>query len=161
LEAAACFWRIKDLKQRLARSPLKEGESLPYLLANVGGTTLALFVPSTHNDSWSLASAALTVFLSVGGVTWVFRANGGSAGCHFLQRYFAVGWVVFVRVIALVFPIAVVLFALSAQAADTQLSRGLEVAVVAAAQLLFYGRVAKHIGDVARATTRAGEPIAR
>ena len=47
----------------------------------------------------------LTLACTVLGAVYAYQKNGGDSGAYFLQRFFALGWVVFVRVLAVLIPI--------------------------------------------------------
>ena len=52
-----------------------------------------LFETIWHRDAYPL--------LSLAGIYYCYRSNGGSAGRQFAERYLAVGWVVGLRVVVL------------------------------------------------------------
>src|SRR4029450_13758644 len=91
------FWRIERLKAQMATRPLSEREALPYLIVFVGLSAAVVYIPQTMSNVWDGLGAAWSVALAVVATIYIYRQNGGADGQHFLQRYFAIGWVVGIR----------------------------------------------------------------
>ncbi|MES2706821.1 MAG: hypothetical protein V4726_09490 [Verrucomicrobiota bacterium] len=147
------FWRIEKLKTRMAARLLSEREELPYLVVTIALYSAAVCLPQTAQNFWDGLGAAWSVLLAVVGTIHIYRRNGGAAGRHFLQRYFAVGWVVTVRCLV-VFILAGVAFygtltGMGVDAEDTQWYDFLFFAVVETA---LYWRIGWHVGDLAQRT---------
>lgn len=82
------------------------------------------------------------------------RTEARAAGT-FLQRYFAIGWVVALRWAAAVLAIAAVLFGvMAAVEADMESTQWYEFVLFAVAETIYYWRLGHHIKDLAaRAAT--------
>ena len=83
--------------------------------------------------------------------------NGGADGEHFLQRYFAIGWVVAVRwggLLALAMIAHMTLLEAFGAASDSTTWH--EVLLVAMGELVIYWRTGYHVRDVARRATGTG-----
>lgn len=91
------FWRIEQLKDELATSPLSERQSFNYLMAFVVVTMLPFWPSEDEVNSWDHLIQASTLLFSVLGTIHAYRENGGAAGQQFLQRYLALGWVWSIR----------------------------------------------------------------
>lgn len=91
------FWKIKRLKAEMAARPLSERAVLPYLVISMALFSAASFVPVDYNNLWEVIGGVWSVVLAIFGTIYIYRKNGGASGEHFLQRYFAIGWVVSVR----------------------------------------------------------------
>lgn len=142
------FWRIGELKSRMATAPLTERETLPYVIATYVLVALVpLFAPETRN-TWDYAAVAWSVFLAVLGTLYVYRRNRGDDGSHFLQRYFAIGWVTMIRWLAVVAPLLLLLVIWADLPEQTTWYEALCLGV---AELVLYERIGHHIGDVANA----------
>ena len=94
------FWRIEELKSKMAARPLTEREALPYLVVYVGLTALVTCLAVPDINIWDMIETGLGVLICVLGTIYAYHCNGADKGEHFLQRYFAIGWVVSLRVIA-------------------------------------------------------------
>lgn len=101
------FWRLEKLKTEMAARPLSEREALPYLVVFVALSSAVAYIPQTSHNLWDGFGAVWSVLLAAVGTVYIYRQNGGAAGQHFLQRYFAVGWVVFIRWLAVLILVAV------------------------------------------------------
>ena len=93
------FWRIERLKREMAIRPLSESETLPYLVVNTTLVTALSYIPDTFSNVWDTLSAIFSTFLAVVGTIYIYRQNGGADGQYFLQRYFAISWVVTLRLL--------------------------------------------------------------
>jgi len=99
----------------------------------------------TTLSAWDGLEALWGILLAVVGTIYTYRQNGGAEGRHFLQRYFAVGWVVSVRWLAVSIPVSTAFYTESTHWYDP-----LFFAVVAAG---FYWRMAHHVKDLAQRAT--------
>jgi hypothetical protein len=153
------FWAVEDLKARMADRPLSDREVLPYLIAFVAICAATLFIADPISDLWRALDASLSVLLAVAGTIYIFRRNGGSAGEHFLQRYFAVGWVVGVRMFVIIVCVGFAFYlVLQAARIGTDGTTWYEVVLHAATEALIYWRIGCHVGDLAR-WKKPAEPV--
>lgn len=84
----------------LRRQRLSERASFAYFWAIMGFDwlqfTLGTTTPTPGISPWSATSAWAAFAITVLGLPWLYRCNGGHRGQHFLQRYFplsvTVGW---------------------------------------------------------------------
>lgn len=147
------FWRIEKLKAELATRPLTDRETLPYLVYFVGWTTAASFIPATFTNVWDGLGAAWSVLLAVIGTLYIYRRNGGADGQYFLQRYFAIGWVVAIRwLVILVLAIVAFVGVLTALGSEAEDTTWYEFLFLAIAEAVIYWRTDHHVGDVANRT---------
>ena len=115
------FWRVERLKEQLRDGPLSQQASFTYILASVLPCAIGTYAPS---GLWSSTSPptivdwltyAMMVVLVGAGTYAAYSANGGRSGSDFASRYFALGWVLFIRLVVLaVLPTVVLVFAASA-----------------------------------------------
>jgi len=163
------FWRIGRLKEQLRAGPLDQRATLAYLLA-----TLLLYTITTAAPGWWNAKSepvlivdwltyGATIILVGTGTYAAYRANGGRGGSDFPSRYFALGWVLFIRLAAMLFlPAMALLFAAGAtlgafhgedQALDSAWGwAGAGVGILFEA--VYYLRLVRHLGQVASAKLR-------
>ncbi len=90
------------------------------------------------------------------GTIYIYRQNGGAEGQHFLQRYFAVGWVITIRLLVVFFLVAVAFYGtLDAIGAETESSHWYDFLFVAVLEAVYYWRIGHHVRDLARRATAA------
>lgn len=144
------FWRIRELKSKLAHGPLSEREVLPYLVVFAAIAYIAPFFPAESMNLWDYLGASWAVALAVGGTIYAFHRNGGRAGANFVQRYLAIGWVVSVRwIVFLMALFAAYVFLVDAPRETTWH----EALLFGVAELVLWERIAHHIADLARRAT--------
>ena len=141
------FWRINELKSRLASGAFTDHEAFPYL---VGSSILVALIPAFPPDTkniWDYVLVGWSVLLAVIGTLYVYRLNGGPAGTQFLHRFFAIGWVAMLRWAAAVVPLGILLDVFLDHPEHT----GWQAAIYfAASEVILYERIGHHINDVAR-----------
>ena len=130
---------------------LSESETLPYLVVYVTWTTVFSFVPDPFSNVWDTLSATFSAFLAVVGTIYIYRQNGGADGQYFLQRYFAIGWVVTLRWILIVTVSTVIFFTLLELAnVSSEETTWYEFLFVSVFEVIIYQRIGHHVRDVAR-----------
>jgi hypothetical protein len=147
------FWRIEHLKTTLATRPLSEREALPYLVVYVVLYSVAAYVPLTEFTVWDTVEGACSVLIAAIGTIYIYRQNGGANGQHFLQRYFAIGWVVTVRWLAVVLLLVLAPYvALAVLDVITDRIEWYDRVLILLAELGLYWRIAHHVRDLAQRT---------
>lgn len=145
------FWRIDLLKANLRHKPLSDRESLPYLIASVTLMTIGGSLPFESYNVWDGLGSLWSIALAILGTIYIFHQNGGSEGRYFLQRYFAIGWVVGIRCIVAIVACAIALFAtLEYLGRATEETSVLDFVFFAAAEIIVYWRIGHHVHDLAR-----------
>jgi len=146
------FWRIERLKAELVARPLSDRDVLPYLVVSAALASVVYIFPATMLNIWDGLGVAWSVALAVFGTIYIFFQNGGAEGRNLLQRYFAVGWVVALRMLVVVVPVLAAFLA-------TLLAIGVEMDVnttwydfllFAIIESVFYLRFGHHVKDVAQ-----------
>jgi len=94
------FWKVDKLKEQLISGELSEQEQFKYLMANSILYSLAAIQYETPNDFDTLAGA-IGVFITVLGLWFIYKCNGGPNGKNIIQRYLSIGFIVFIRVFVL------------------------------------------------------------
>ena len=103
------FWRIEALKAQLREGPLAQRSAFAYLFIGFFLMNAVLGIPGLWNATtspttpWAWATYIVTVALFTGGTYAAYRANGGPEGLDFAARYLALGWVLTIRLFALIF----------------------------------------------------------
>jgi hypothetical protein len=150
------FWRIEKLKTKMAARPLSDREVLPYLVVFVALFSAVAYSPLPPQNVWDSLGAVWSVLLAAVGTIYIYRQNGGAGGQYFLQRYFAVGWVVSIRLFV-VFILATLAFygTLTAMGADTESTHWYDFLFFAFMEAVIYWRIGHHVRDLARRSTVA------
>ena len=154
------IWRIGRLVEQLGNRPLLPRELLPYAIASAVLAALAFATadwlrPWDRDDFEAAVDSATTLLAGVisgFGIWACHRANGGESGAEFADRLLAIGFVLFVRFVV-VFAVAFVAWACMAISFNFGFRPSLEDLdlLFAAAVALFWFRLHRHIGSVARA----------
>jgi hypothetical protein len=120
------FWRIKALTEQLRRGPLEQRAALLYILAWLILWMVPFFSgDSIPRDASSWAMDLVYVVATVLGTLLAYQANGGAHGNDFAARYFALGWVLAVRLVVLFgIPVLVLMLLFSFVSAFLAVSRG-------------------------------------
>jgi hypothetical protein len=147
------FWRIEKLKAEMAARPLSEREALPYLVVYVGLFAAVGYIPQTITNVWDGVGAVWSVALAVFGTIYIYRQNGGADGQHFLQRYFAIGWVVTIRWLVILILVAIAFFTLMAVLeSEAEETTWYEFVFLAVVEAVVYWRIGYHVRDLAQRT---------
>ena len=164
------FSRIETLKDLLRAGPLPQRYAFAYVFIAFFLVELFFGLPALWNTDplpatvWSWVAYVLTLTLFAAGTHAAYRANGGNDGLDFAARYLALGWVLTLRLLVLVFLplllvafIAVMVWVISqadVAAADTLSDdwgpEWIGEAVTIVFLAIFYWRLARHFRDVAR-----------
>lgn len=154
------LWKIDKLKEDLRQGSLSEKESFKYLLAWEILYSLP-FLPSSV-EGWNILDTYdgfVRLVVTIVGVLFMYKVNGGALGKYFLQRYLSIGWVVFVRFLALVMLPVLVVYAIvygGMIASGAELSdqtTWVDILVFNLVAVVYYMVFAKHVKDVAVADT--------
>ena len=155
------FLRLSRLKEHLIRDGLTERERYLYLVAQA---LLALWAGGAENATSSLARGVVAV-ITLAGLYYAYRLNGGAAGRGILDRFISVSLVVNIRVLLVLLVVAGILHASIFEGAVESLddslsgyfalfgaggSSGLWDLVLLVAEGWVAWSVARHVGDVHR-----------
>jgi len=104
------FWNIEKLKAQIIERPLTDKETLPYLILTLALLTAIKYLPQhAEFNLWDYVLLFVEVTSIIAGTYWLFLKNKAEAGSHFLQRFFAIGWVASIRVIVFAIPVMILL----------------------------------------------------
>jgi len=175
------FTRLAPLKDELAGAGLTERDRYRYAMAWMIAITIFTGLGGGLNGTWKTGTVILDLIITVLGVGYAWRRNGGESGRAFLDRYFSIGWVINFRVILVQLVLALIIalppvhriteliddaggFASAFTSEDEEPQDAGEGASSAIIMLLFSVYVAratgKHMGQVREATERQGGPHA-
>lgn len=146
------IWKIGELKAQLSQGELSEPEAFKYLMANTvlySLSTIQYFDPNRYDT----LSGFLGLCITIAGLWFIYKCNGGKNGKHFIHRYLSVGWVVFVRFFVLfILPASIILslfqeFYLGGIPEETGF---FDVFYINMAEVVYVLWMAKHINYVAK-----------
>lgn len=94
------IWKIDKLKEELIAGELSEREKFKYLAVSVMlyGLAMIRFSNPNHVDTWSGVGAAI---ITIAGLFFIYKCNGGDNGKEFLIRYLSISLVIFIRILVL------------------------------------------------------------
>lgn len=147
------FWRIEELKTEMAARPLTEREVLSHLVVCASLLAAVGYIPQAITNVWDGLGAVWSVALAALGTIYIYRQNGGADGQHFLQRYFAIGWVVTLRWFLILVLVAVACFTLLAVlGSEQEETTWYEFLALATIEVVVYWRIGFHVRDLAQRT---------
>ena len=133
----------------MASRPLSAREELPYLVVSLIFTLVVTIVPKPTPNQWDYLAVGWSIILAIAGTFYIYWQNGGSKGDHFIQRYFAIGWVVAVRWFAWVMPVGIFYYSVLG---DPKIEHATwhESVFFAACETILYWRIGHHIAALRR-----------
>lgn len=144
------FWKIKDLKADFIAGNVTEKSSLKYLVAY---TILVLMsmIPMGETNQFDVFSILIIIPVSIMGLLYAYSSNGGDSGSDFLAKYFAIGWVVTVRLFAVLLPLAFVVGVFSGVSGldIPEKTTMWDVLIITVISAFYFWRIAVHIGHTA------------
>ncbi|RXJ68806.1 hypothetical protein CS022_24015 [Veronia nyctiphanis] len=144
------FWRINTLKEDFIAGNVTEKSMFKYLVAYTIFVGLAMIPPSEPNQ-FDLLSILILIPVSIIGLLYAYSSNGGDSGTDFLAKYFAIGWVVTVRLLVVFIPLAVVTNIVMV-GSGFDISEGTtmwNVLITIVIEAFYFWRIAVHIGQTA------------
>ncbi len=111
------FWDIDGLKDELIYRTLAESTKFAYLFVYVIAMAFYMFEPGmafgeTSSGAGQVWVNILFTLIVIGGTLLAYIANDGSAGENFADRYFSLGFLSLIRVLAISMPIMVIVAAI-------------------------------------------------
>ena len=158
------FWKINNLKTDLIKGPLSEREKFKYILATtvlfsaILNATDAIFFLSTFTlSALDVYSGLISSAISIFGIIYIYKINGGAKGKHILQRLTALGWVMLIRwFVLIVLPISALYFVVIfvVMIFSTELSESTtayDVIITQLMLLVYIFLLGRHVKDVSLA----------
>jgi hypothetical protein len=156
------YWiRYQPLKDRLKKRSISDREALPYLLLFSGLEAIALSLPATSEmNKWDIIQTISYVLVTLLGVFYVYRRNGGNDGYDIIQKIVVLGWVVAVRYFLVVIPLSVTIYLIVHYHAptgdETTLFDAVFYTVISA---IYYERLGRHISDTNEKNGAQANPV--
>jgi|GEM_PF-4297406 len=145
------FWDVSGLKDELINRTLAESTKFTYLFIYVIAMAFYMFEPGLgveHAKSGAQQFWANILFtlIVVGGTLVAYIANGAGSGKNFADRYFSLGLVSLVRVLALSMPVFIIIAAINMDP-GTKVNSLIAVGIVTS--IVQYAYLAMNMLDVA------------
>jgi hypothetical protein len=151
------FIKYQPLKEKLRTRSLSDREALPYFIIYVVGVALSgAFPMESEYKLWDWISVSLSVLLTIGGVFYAYRENGGDAGYDLILKYIVIGWIVSIRFFLIIF-IPLVLFitldetiglvSWDATESNWDVIQPYFISVIFITVAIYYQRIGMHIRD--------------
>jgi len=129
---------LKPLVERFRAGTFRDEEVGPYFLAYVILEASMWIFAYGEFDPWNLVGSMANVIITLLGVLHLKKRNRGSFGNGFLNRYFALGWVIAVCMLLIGIPLGVGVFALSSAVAGEELFPAVGLIFNVVFAVLFY-----------------------
>lgn len=146
------IWNIDKLGERLISGKLEESEAIKYLMAYTVLTSLSMIHYSSSNQYDIFVGVACS-FIAIFGLLFIYKCNGGRNGGNFMDRYFSIGWVIFIRfLVLLLIPLLVIFFILQEvyMGGVPEETTALDAVLILALEVIYIFWVARHINYVAK-----------
>ena len=140
------FWHIEKVREQLASGAISERTGFKYFMAHIVLYSLA-YVPIFETEPFDYAVGLLLIPITVGGVLYAHRSNGGYEGENFYTKLFTISWVMTVKLlVAIVVYFALFGFFTAAAGGKDDLSYNIAKAVLFTLfMLVYYWRIGVHI----------------
>ena len=126
------------LVEKFRRGTFKDDEIGAYFLAAMIFAAVFCLLPSGEWTRWDFLEALADIAITVLGIHYLKSNNGNTFGNDFLNKYFALGWVVGVRVSLFAIPAWVVIYATLSIMGGHRLPEALGTIFSITISLLFY-----------------------
>lgn len=148
------FFKYQPLKERLKNRMISDREALPYLLLFGGLEALVLSMPaSSETNKWDVIERILYVIVTMAGILYVYRKNGGSTGYDIIHKFVVLGWVVAVRYFIFVLPVAgLIYFTAYYYGLSGEKTTVFDAVFSIVLSIIYYERLGRHISDTNKQT---------
>lgn len=104
------FWKINKLKELLANRNLTSKEAVFYYIFTFAFVNIINSLSQlSHSNNYLrvFVELLISLLITVYGTIFLYNKNGGASGKYFLERSFALGWVVCIRCFVIGIPILI------------------------------------------------------
>lgn len=105
------IWKIEELKQDLISQKVSESDSFRYFFILSLMTSFIVLFPAKNISMWHYLDSLVNLLMTILGLTCLYRINGSGEGIRFLERFFALSFVLIIRFcpLIIIFSVALVL----------------------------------------------------
>ena len=144
------FIRVKPVKEQLRERAMTDRECLPYYVVPAACISLVLHLPmaALPTTRWDLFSGITDMLLTIAGILYCYRQNGGKTGYDFIQKSVVLGWVVGIRFSVIMIPVVVGLeFLKTGIGQSMEQTSWVDVLGMAILLVIYFQRLGKHLKD--------------
>lgn len=93
------WFNLKELERRIINDEFSDQQGFSYFLAFSIVSVLTSYLTTSYEGLITLAEAVIAVGITIWGSIQVFKTNSAGDGKDFFKRYFALSWVVGIRLL--------------------------------------------------------------
>ncbi len=94
------WFNIKNLENKISKNELTDRNGWDYVLAYFVLTAIVLSFVTNNSNGWiKLSQCVISVLINVWGLKAVYEVNTEVGGNDFFKRFFAISWVIGMRLI--------------------------------------------------------------
>jgi len=117
------WFDISKLEDKISRNELSDKDGYNYVLAFSILSVLGMSISSQDGNAWiKLLNCVLLVLITIWGLDGAYKANTEIDGKDFFKRFFAINWVIGMRMLVVAFLFGIVLLIIS-KAIDTPMDK--------------------------------------
>jgi hypothetical protein len=144
------WWSIRGLKAQLTLGALPQPMAFRYAAAYATLSAVGM-LPGMGANRWDILDYIAGIVITLAGTIYCYRMNGGAGGAHFLDRYFALGFVAVIRLLpALVLITLAVIITQEVLGAVPAETTGVEATIGPLFMTAAYWRIGSHIRSVSQ-----------
>lgn len=128
----------QPLIERFRNGTFEDSEVEPYFMAYMIFMAIMWLFAFGEANPWEIATGVASVVITIFGVLHLKRQNDDSFANQFLAKYFALGWVITVRMLLISIPSMVVFFSLAAIVGGNDAFAPMGALFTIAFEILFY-----------------------
>jgi hypothetical protein len=101
------WFDIKALENKITNNELSDKDGFYYLLAYFIFTLITLSSVANKFNGWlMLCECAISVLITIWGLRTIYELNNEIDGKDFFKRFFAINWVIGMRILIVIIPLA-------------------------------------------------------
>jgi len=140
--------RYQPLKKQLRERTFTDRDGLPYYILFIVSTTLFLGVTKKSPGGINALSACINTAISILGIIYSYKKNGGKTGFDFMQKSIVLGWVVFFRLLPfLILSVFACVFVKKTLGYPLESKSWVNIVNSSLLLVIYYQRLGRHILD--------------
>jgi len=140
--------KYQPLKKQLRERTFTDRDSLPYYVLFIASTTLFIGVTKKSPGGINVLSACINTAISILGIIYSYKKNGGKTGFDFIQKSIVLGWVVFFRLLPFfVLSVFACVFIKKILGHPIESKSWVNIVEISLFSVIYYQRLGRHILD--------------
>lgn len=154
------FWNTKTLASDIKKGELSEADQKNYYLGLSIIILIQIYlglIEGPRDFTFTAIEFLLMLAITVAGINWAFKANGGNEGRDFIGRFVSLSFPVMIKIFVLTLVLAFAAVFLIASLVDPQaMERGASVResvvllIAVAMEIIYFWRVITHLNAINR-----------